>query len=187
MTLRFLRLLAGQLLLVFACAQAQAAGNDVDIVRANIESTEEGYRLSAAYAFELNHGLEDAIQHGVQLYFTTEIELTRPRWYWYDDRAVTQHQTLRISYNVLTRQYQVSVQGSMQQSFSTLEDAMVLIRRPSRWLIAPHGALKPGETYNVTLRMFMDRERLPKPIQLNASNAQWRLESKDRKFQYRAE
>ena len=187
MTRRFLRLLACQLLLVFACAQAQAA-EGVDIVRANIEASDEGYRLAATYAFELNHGLEDAIQHGVQLYFTTEVTLTRPRWYWYDDRAVAQRQTLRISYNILTRQYQVSVLGSMQQSFATLEDAMVLIRRPSRWLIAPRGALKPGETYNVTLRMFMDRERLPKPIQLNAnSNSQWRLESKDKKFPYKAE
>ena len=172
---------------MFACAQAQAA-DGVDIVRANVEASEEGYRLAATYAFDLNHGLEDAIQHGVQLYFTTEVELRRPRWYWYDDRAVDQHQTIRISYNVLTRQYQVSVLGSMQQSFATLEDAMVLIRRPSRWLIAARGALRPGELYNVTVRMFMDRERLPKPIQVNAfSNSQWRLESKDKKFQYRAE
>ena len=187
MTRRFFRLLACQLLLVFACAQARAA-DGVDIVRANIEASEEGYRLAATYAFELNHGLEDAIQHGVQLYFTTQIELTRPRWYWYDDKAVVESQTVRISYNVLTRQYQVAVLGSMLQSFATLEDAMVLIRRPGRWLFAPRGALKAGETYNVTLRMFMDRERLPKPIQVNAfSSSQWRLESKDRKFQYRAE
>jgi hypothetical protein len=186
-TLRFLRLLACQLLLVFACAQAQAA-DGIEITRAHIEASDEGYRLSAAYAFELNHGLEDAIQHGVQLYFTTQIELTRPRWYWYDDKAVSESQTIRISYNVLTRQYQVAVLGSMQQSFATLEDAMVLIRRPSRWLIAPRGALKQGETYNVTLRMYMDRDRLPKPIQVNAFNdSQWRLESKDKKFQYRAE
>ena len=184
---RFLRLLACQLLLAFACAQAQAA-DGIEITRAHIELSDEGYRLSAVFAFELNHGLEDAIQHGVPLYFTTEVELTRPRWYWYDDQAVDKRQTTRIHYDVLTRQYQVSVLGSMQQSFATLEDAMVLVRRPPRWLIAPRGALKPGELYNVTLRMFMDRDRLAKPIQVNAaSNSQWRLESRDKKFQYKAE
>lgn len=187
MTLRFLRLLACQLLLVFACAQAQAA-DGVEITRAAIESSEDGYRLKAEYVFDLNLGIEDAIQHGVQLYFTTEVQLTRPRWYWYDDRAVSQRQTFRIWYNVLTRQYQVGLVGGMQQSFATLDDAMILIRRPSRWFIAPRGALKPGETYDVTLRMFMDRERLSKPIQISAnSNKQWQLESKDKKFQYRAE
>jgi hypothetical protein len=186
-TRRFLRLLACQLLLLFACAQAQAA-DGIEITRANIEASEEGYKLAAAYAFDLNHGLEDAIQHGVKLYFTTQVELTRPRWYWYDDKAVSERQTIGISYDVLTRQYQVAVLGSMRQSFATLEDAMVLIRRPSRWLIAPRGALKPGENYNVTVRMYMDRERLPKPIQVNAfNNSQWRLESKDKKFQYKVE
>lgn len=183
MTLRLLRLFACQLLLVFACTQANAA--DVEITRARIELTEDGYRLNAAYNFELNHGLEDAIQHGVKLFFTTEVELTRPRWYWYDDRAVDKRQTVRLSYDVLTREYVVVVLGRMQQSFATLEDAMVLVRR-TNWLIAPRGALKPGETYDVTVRMFMDRERLTKPIQ-TANSGQWRLESKDKKFQYRAE
>jgi len=186
-TRRFLRLLACQLLLLFACAQARAA-DGVEITRAGIEASEEGYRLSVSYAFDLNAGLEEAIQHGVPLSFTTQVELTRPRWYWYDDKAVSQRQTIRIRYDVLTRLYQVSVSGSMQQSFPTLEDAMVLIRRPSRWLVAPRGALKPGETYNVTVRMFMDRDRMSKPIQVNAfNNSQWRLESKDKKFTYRAE
>ncbi len=187
MTLRFLRLLACQLVLLCACAQAQAA-DGVEVTRANIEASEEGYKLAVNYVFDLNDDLEDAIEHGVELAFTTQVEVTRPRWYWYDDKAVSQKQTIRVSYNVLTRQYQVLVTGSMKQSFATLEDAMVLIRRPSRWLIAPRGALKAGETYNVTLRMFMDRASLSKPIQVNAANnSQWRLDSKEKKFTYRAE
>ena len=187
MTLRFLRLLACQLLLIFASAQAIAA-DGVDIRSYRIESSEDGYKLAASYSFDLNHGLEDAIQHGVKLYFTTEIELTRPRWYWFDDKAVSASQTIRIYYDVLTRQYHVSIAGSIQQSFSSLEDAMLLIRRPSRWVIAPRGALKPGETYNVTLRMGMDREYLSKPIQVNAfNNSQWKLTSNKKTFTYKAE
>nr|WP_311196620.1 DUF4390 domain-containing protein [Rugamonas fusca] len=190
MTRRILRLIAWQLLLMVACALAPAAraAEGVEIKRAYIEAADEGYRLAANYAFDLNHGLEDAIQHGVQLYFTTEIEFTRPRWYWFDEKAIVAHQTARISYNVLTRQYHVSVIGSVQQSFSSLEDALFLIRRPSRWLVAPRGALKVGETYNVTLRMGMDRDYLPKPIQVNAfNNSEWRLASDKKTFQYRAE
>jgi hypothetical protein len=66
---------------------------------------------------------------------------------------VASRQTVSIKYNVITRQYHVNVMGSVQQSFATLDEALFLIRRPSRWLIAPKGALKPGETYNVTLRI----------------------------------
>lgn len=189
-TQRFFRLLAWQLLLMLACAlpQARAADDGVEITRAYIEAAEEGYRLSSAYSFELNHGLEDALQHGVQLYFTTEIEFTRPRWYWFDEKAIVAKRTSRISYNVLTRQYHVAIIGSVQQSFATLEDALFLIRRPSRWVVAPRGALKVGEIYNVSLRMGMDRDYLPKPIQVNAfNNSEWRLASNKKTFQYRAE
>jgi hypothetical protein len=186
-TTRFFRLLACQLLLLFACAQAQAA-DGVEVTRALIELTEDGYRLDARYAFELNHDLEDAIQHGLPLYFTTEIELTRPRWWWTDEQAVSARQSQRIWYDVLLRQYHVSVVGSIKQTFPTLEEALFNIRRPSRWVIAPRGALKPGEVYNVTLRMFMDRAFLQKPLQVNAfNNAGWQLGSAKKTFTYKAE
>jgi hypothetical protein len=82
----------------------------------------------------------------------------------------------------------VSVNGGVQQSFPTLDEALFLIRRPSRWLIAARGALKPGETYNVTLKMGMDREYLAKPIQVNAiNNSDWRLSSNKKSFPYKAE
>ena len=187
MTLRFFRLLACQLLLVFACATAQAA-DGIDITLAKIEATDEGYRLAANYSFDLNRDLEDALQHGVKLYFTTEIELVRPRWYWRDDRAVASKRTVSISYDVLLRQYYVSLQGSVQQTYQTLDEAMFQIRRPSRWLIAQKGALKHGETYEVSLRMYMNRELLQKPLQVNAfNNSDWQLASNRKTFNYRAE
>jgi hypothetical protein len=89
---------------------------------------------------------------------------------------------------VLTRQYHVTIIGSVQQTFSTLDDALFLIRRPSRWLVAPRAALKTGELYNVALVMGMDRDYLPKPIQVNAfNNSDWRLSSDKKTFIYKAE
>lgn len=183
---RFIRLLVCQLLLVVAC-HAQAA-EGVEVTRANIEASDEGYKLAVAYSFDLSRGMEEAIQHGVPLSFTTEIELTRPRWYWTDDKAVSTRQTARIKYDVLTRQYTIWVSGSVQQSFGSLDEALFQIRRPSRWVIAPRGALKRGETYTVSLRMFMDRELLQKPLQVNAFNdSDWRLSSSKKTFTYRAD
>jgi hypothetical protein len=186
-TVRFFRLLACQLLLFFACATAQAA-DGIEITLAGIEASDDGYRLRANYAFDLTPGLEQALQSGVNLHFTTEIELTRPRWWWTDDKAVSTRQTVRISFDVLTRQYSVVLGGGLRETRNTLEEALFLIRRPSRWLIAPKGALKPGEIYNVTLRMFMDREFLQKPLQVDAfNNSGLRLGSQKKTFTYRAE
>lgn len=187
MTLRFFCILACQLLLVFACSQARAA-DVIDITQVEIQSSEDGYRLNTRFSFDLNHELQDAVQNGVKLHFTTEIEMTRPRWWWRDEKAVLAKRTIGISYDVLTRQYIVAINGSVPQPFNTLDDALSLIRRPARWLIAPKGALKQGEVYNVSLRMFMDRDFLSKPLQVNAINdSSWRLSSNRKTFTYRAE
>jgi hypothetical protein len=186
-TFRLIRLLACQLLLVFACAQAHAA-DGIEITLSQIEATDDGYRLKANYAFDLPRDLESALESSVPLYFTTEIELTRPRWWWTDEKAVSSSQTVRIWFDPLTRLYNVRVIGSVGQTRATLEEALFMIRRPSRWLIAGKGALKPGEIYNVTLRMFMNREFLQKPLQVNAfNNADWRLASNKKTFTYKAE
>ena len=164
------------------------AGDNAELTKARIETSDEGYRLSAAFSFDLNRGLEDAINRGVPLYFTTEVELTRPRWYWFDEKAINTSQTIRISYNVLTRRYHAAITGSLQQSFSTLDDALSLVRRPSAWVIADKGELHPGEIYKVAIRMGLDLAQLPKPFQVNAlNNSDWHLSSDWKTFNYKAE
>ena len=192
-TQRFFQRLTGQLLLMLAMALVLAtprpalAYEGVEIRRALVEASDEGYRLSASYAFELSQEMESTLQYGRTLYFATEIAFTRPRWYWFDEKAIVARQTISLSYNVLTRQYGVAVNGSVSQSFSSMEDALFLIRRPNRWLVAPRGALKVGEWYNVSLSMGLDTNYVPKPLKVNAlNNSEWRLTA-DKTFRYKAE
>ncbi|MGZ3158278.1 MAG: DUF4390 domain-containing protein [Burkholderiaceae bacterium] len=164
------------------------AAEGIEIAQAHLESAEEGYKLSASFSFELNRGLEEAITHGVPLYFTTEVTLMRPRWYWFDEKAVNTSQTTRISYNVLTRQYNAAVLGSLQQNFSSLQDALALIRRPNRWVVAEHNELSSGATYKVSIRMRLDVAQLSKPFQVNAlNNSDWRLSSDWKTFSFKAD
>lgn len=160
----------------------------IEIKEARIEASEDGFRLASIFDLDLNHGLEDAVTKGIPLYFTTEIELTRPRWYWLDEKTLRSKHTLRLSYNVLTRKYIVSVVGSVQQSFNSLEEALFLVRRPNRWLIAGRGALKNGEVYNVSLRMALNLEFMSKPFQVNAiNNSDWKLSSDRKNFSFKAD
>lgn len=177
------------LALVLLCAgSAPARAAEITISQASIEAGDEGYRLSLAYSFELNRGLEDALSRGVPLYFTTEVQMTRRRWYWFDETSVSASRTVRLSYNVLTRQYHAAISGQLQQSFPSLEDAMALIRRPPRWTIADSGSLKSGDTYSVGVRMRLDVAQLPKPFQVNAlNNSDWRLSSDWIEFTYKPE
>ncbi|MBI3229181.1 MAG: DUF4390 domain-containing protein [Burkholderiales bacterium] len=174
-------------LLLGASATAHAV-EGIEIKEAHIESAEDGYKLAATFDLELNRGLEDAVTRGIPLYFTTEIELTRPRWYWLDEKTLRSTHTLRLSYNVLTRKYIISFAGGVQQTFNSLEEALFLVRRPSRWLIGGRGALKAGEVYNVSMRMALNLEYMSKPFQVNAiNNSDWRLSSDRKNFSFKAE
>ncbi|MES2024301.1 MAG: DUF4390 domain-containing protein [Pseudomonadota bacterium] len=167
---------------------AAYAAESIEIEQARLEDSSEGYRLSATYSFDLSRGLEDALMRGIPLYFTTDIEITKPRWYWFDAKEITESQTIRISYNVLTRQYHAAISGRLQQSFATLDDALSMVRRPNRWVVADSNALKVGQTYEVAIRMQLDVAQLPKPFQVHAMNSSdWRLSSSWKRFTYTAE
>lgn len=169
-------------------APLPAHAEGVEIRSASLENSEDGYRLALEFSFELTRSLEDAVTRGIPLYFTTEVQITRPRWYWFDEKTISTSQTIRISYNVLTHQYHAAISGRLQQSFSTLEDALSLVRRPSRWIIAENGALKSGEVYNVAVRMGLDVARLPKPFQVHAMNSSdWRFSSDWKQFTFKAD
>lgn len=188
MTKRLFRLTLAALLACLMQTPLLAAEGSIEIERAEIQSSEEGYRLSASFSFALTPGLENAISHGVPLSFTTDVEMARPRWYWFDEKAVDTKQTVRISYNVLTRQYSASIAGGLQQHYRTLDEALALVRRSPRWVVAEKGALNIGETYAVAVRVRLDISQLPKPFQVNAiNNRDWRLSSDWKRFSYTPE
>jgi hypothetical protein len=170
------------------CWQPGAYAGNIDISYARIESSEDGYRLAASFSFDLSHDLENVITSGIPLYFITEVEITRPRWYWFDEKSVTNEQSVRISYNVLTRQYRASINGSFTQNYKDLDEALALVRRPSRWLIADKSVLSYGATYNVAVRVRLDTNQLPKPLQFNAlNNGDWKLSSDWKRMTFKAD
>ncbi len=187
MTHRFILSIWLILLLSLAPLAAHAA-DGIEVVEANVEATDEGYRLRSEFSLDLTHALEDALLRGVPLYFTTQVEVTRPRWYWFDETAISATRTVRISYNLLTRQYRVSIDGNLHRNFAKLEEVLSLLRRPSRWVIADLSSLKRGQVYQVSVQMALDVTLLPKTIQISAiSDGDWRLTSGWSRFQYKAE
>lgn len=176
------------LTLLLPLATSAQAAEGIELVQASLESTEEGYRLKAEFSLELTRALEDALMRGVPLYFTTQVEVSRPRWYWFDEKSITAARSVRISYNVLTKQYRVSTDGSLHRNFAKLDEVMALLRRPSRWVIAESNALNRNEMYTVAIRMALDTSQLPKPIQVSAiGGGDWQLTSDWSRFTFRTE
>ena len=160
--------LAAGLLLILALAPPARAEEDSRIVHAEVVADRRGgYVLNADIAFELNARLTDAVMHGVSMYFVTEVQIERPRWYWLDEVVVDRRLEYRLAYHALTRSYRLSI-GSFHQSFDNLEAAVRTMQRIRNWQIAEAGEIRPGISHEVALRFRLDTSQLPKPFQVTA-------------------
>jgi hypothetical protein len=170
--------LGALLLAIQALVFPQAALADgITPVRAKVEAARDGYVLDAEFAIRFSPRLEEAVNRGVALYFIVEFELSKPRWYWFDEKPVQLSRTYKITYTPLLRQYRLSA-GSAYQNFTRFEDVVAALERVRGWPVADTGALRrPGE-YQAAIRMRLDTTQLPKPFQLNAvASSDWNLAS----------
>jgi hypothetical protein len=185
---RFFYVLACGLIALLVQAPSVAAENSIEIETARIEKNLEDYVLFAKVTLNLTRGLENALMSGVPIYFTTDVEMARPRWYWFNEKAADTKQTVRIAYNVLTRQFVGAIGEGLQRNFRTLDEALSLVRSPPRWVVAEKKELSVGQTYEVAVRVRLDISQLPKPFQINAiNNRDWRLSSDWKRFSYTAQ
>ena len=171
------------LLLALVLAWAlPARAEKIDITHIALEGNDDGYALNADFDIELGPRLEDAINKGVPLYFLVEFELTRSRWYWFDEKPASRQLTLRLSYHALTRQYRVS-SGAFYQSYSNLPDALRALSRVRAWQVLVRKEIDAGTDYQAALRMRLDVMQLPKPFQVNAlTSRDWTLTSDWRRW-----
>lgn len=171
-----LRLFLGRGLLPLLLALgAQAA--EIGVRSPRLTSGDDGYVLAADFNIEINARLEEAVTKGVVLFFVVDFELTRPRWYWFDERVVTRKQTFRLSYHALTRQYRLSG-GVLHQNFQTLDEALRTLERLRNWTVFDQTALKVDETYLASIRLRLDLSQMPKTFQVSAlSTRDWDLAS----------
>jgi Domain of unknown function (DUF4390) len=153
------------------------AAEGIEVRSAALVPADDGYYLDATFEIVLTHALEEALNKGIPLHFLVEFELTRPRWYWLNEKVANLQQRYRLSYNALTRQYRVGV-GTLYQNFPSLAEALEFLSRMRLRDIAEPGALRKDSTYTAALRLRLDTSQLPRPFQISAVGSRdWNIGS----------
>ncbi|MGC2167104.1 MAG: DUF4390 domain-containing protein [Gallionella sp.] len=176
-------------MLFWLASGAHAEG--ISVEKAEVRREADGYHLAARYDIGLTQVMQQALSRGISLNFIAEFSLIRPRWYWIDEEVFQGEQTIKLSYNVLTRQYRIS-RGALYQNFGSLDDALNILSRQTSPAI-PAELLKRQSGYvsdfvnewikregnlNASLRLRLDNAQLPKLLQVNAlSGSDWTLNS----------
>jgi len=168
--MRRIALLTGFLALL---AVPPARGEGIEVRDVALRAVEDALVLEADFEFELTPRLAEIVANGVPLHFRVEFELTRGRWYWFDERAASRALQMRLSYHALSRHYRIAAgtqpdRYMLQQNFPTLEDALRVLKRVRNWVVVERRGALSRSDYDAALRMRLDTTQLPKPFQLTA-------------------
>ena len=164
-------------LMVLSIFSTTADAEGIKIKSFELERVDNDWLLNASFQIELSPGLENAVQKGVVLYFQTDFELTRARWYWFDEKPVVAQRQTRLSYQPLTQQYRIASDG-FTFSAKTITEALQAVGSIGGWRVIDNEQLDPNKAYTASLHMALDLSKLPKPFQVNAlNNRDWNISS----------
>ena len=152
------------LALSFFSVSANAEG--IKIKSVEMERVDNDWLLNATFQIELAPGLEDAVKKGVVLYFQTEFDVTRARWYWFDEKSTLAQRQTRLSYQPITQQYRIASEG-FTFSAKTILEALQAVGTIGGWKVVDNNQIDASKSYTAALRMTLDLSKLPKPFQVN--------------------
>lgn len=178
--------LRGPLVVFFLALPAfvQAEAVKTEILQLEVERQADGLYLSANLQFELSAVIEDALQKGIPMFFVSEADIYRGRWYWYDKKVASAERHIRLAYQPLTRRWRITVASGviggtgfgLNQSFDSLAEATAAVRRLARWKIADGADLEWDQKLSLDFRFRMDLTQLPRPFQIGAlGQSDWNI------------
>ncbi len=158
-----------------AGAGVALAADRSQVKQASLQLTPQGYTVNADVNVVLTRTLENALTKGINLHFLLELELTRPRSWWFDEGIVETTRKMRIYYHLLLRRYVLDI-GYATHTAETLDEALAILGRVEDWQLLERGALKAGQRYDARLRLRLDTTQLPKPLSLGTVGGEkWEL------------
>lgn len=157
--------------------QSAGAATEAQIKRIEPLIGEGHLTMDLDISLKLSPIVIEAAERGVPIYFTLDVKITAPRWWWWDKPIVETSLTRRMSYNTLTQQWRVA-SGDLFLPVASLEEALAVLEKVRGWPVAPLDRFEPNVRYDGLVRIRLDTSHLARPLQLDARNrGAWSLTS----------
>ena len=147
-----------------------------EVTQLDLARSGDGLELGATVKFDLPAVVQDALFKGLPVSFVEEAEVYRERWYWFDKRVASTQRHMRLVFQPLIRRWRLSVGSgpasstepgvALAQNFDSLEEALAVIGRVTRWRLADFADLETGVRHRVEFRFRLDVAQLPRPLQI---------------------
>ena len=137
--------------------------------------------LSGALELALTPKVEEALAKGIPLDFVIGVRLDRVRPWWWDERTGEWTLKRRIRFHALSGQYLVNTLDATpetSESYTSLTEALRQLGTLAALRLRLADAPRAQEHYAVQLRVHLDLEALPTPLQPVAyTSLAWHLNS----------
>lgn len=137
------------------------------------------YLLNASIRYDLSADVLDALNNGVQLTLSLDMQVRRARGFLWDQTVHELQQSYTLRYHALSRQYVVNnVNSNAQNSFPTRTAALAFLGQIEDFPLLDKPLLQDAGGYSAWLRARLDIDALPAPLRpLAYLSSQWRLSS----------
>ncbi len=163
------RLMAAWLLCVACVSINVARASEARILTIEPLPQDGQLTMDLDLALDLSRSVLEAAEHGVPLSFTYDVQISAPRWWWFDKVVVQATLSRRLIYNNLTQQWRVAT-GDLFLPTATKEDALQVIKQVRGWPIAPVDRFERDVKYEGKVRVRLDTSQMARPLQLDARN-----------------
>jgi hypothetical protein len=137
------------------------------------------FYLNTRIDYRLSNAAREAMHSGLPLTFELQIELERPRSWWWDETVATLSQRYRLRYHDLSGRYILTNLNSGQSTSYAYESAVLdALGNVDVLPLIDRRLLQQGEVYEVRARARLDLNGLPQPLRTVARvSREWRLSS----------
>lgn len=174
-------LLTAALLVWGICATPVGHAQETDITIRDVQTglRDNTWYLSARVDYQLNRQMLDALQNGIGLTFSLQVEVNEIRNWLPDAEIVALQRDYELSWQPLSRSYLVRNTGNDEQTaHTTLFAALHELGTISDLPLVDASLLDPEARHEISLRALLDQQRLPGPLRMLAFwNDDFSLES----------
>ena len=163
--------LRGIFMLLLLFSTGSAVAKDFLINSAEIVLSEKVYQLNARLEFDFSKDVMRAIDNGVPVVIELDIEILRPRNYFWDKEIATLEQRYQLQYHALSEQYIVrNLNSGAQYTFFSLVASLQKIGHVDHLPIIDEQLLTESDSEKLyaRIRTQLGFDDLPVPLKLNA-------------------
>jgi hypothetical protein len=157
------------LLLSLIAAPSLRASDDIELHSFNVSTRGGMFLFSARASVPVDEEVRSALATGVTINLRLEALVERKNKYWFNEALPKLRLQRELSWNALSERYVLRYDeregnAGRQQSFSTLEDALVAAGVVEDWPVVAERELDADSTYEFSMRASLRRGRMPSTL-----------------------